>query len=84
MTFEDDAGIDGVNFNNGSIADICGEGIEEDVEMIPACRSSIDVVVGSNAIKVTHIWLHSLQQLEGLLLRYWWNWRTNFTKFKNV
>ena len=70
MSFEENAGINGINLNNISVVDISEESIEEEMEMSPTRRTSKVVVIRSYAIKVTYCWFHFLEKVKSSLFGY--------------
>ena len=49
VPLEQDDGIDDVDLSDISIVDVINKGVEEEMEMFPPSRSSVIVVVRSNA-----------------------------------
>ena len=84
MTFEDDASIDSVDLSNGNIVYIRNESIKKEIEVLPAYRTSKGVVVWSHSIKITHIRLHALEELERSFFGDSWNGGSSLAEFKNV
>ena len=84
MTFEDDAGIDSVDLSNGNIVYIRNESIKKEIEVLPAYRTSKGVVVWSHSIKITHIRLHALEELERSFFGDSWNGGSSLAEFENV
>ena len=69
MPFKKDARIDGIDFINNSIVDVIDEDGEQQVEMIPARWTSIDVVIGSEAKQVVNIWFQVHKEIKGVCFR---------------
>ena len=58
MTFEQDTGVHRVDLTNLCVVHVLSKHGEEKVEVGPADRSSMNVVVGGQAKVVAHIWFH--------------------------
>ena len=69
MTFEQYASKHCVNLSNVCVIDILYENAEHQVEVFPADRSSILVVVWSHAKVVIHLWLHFHQEFKCIIFR---------------
>ena len=84
MTFEKDACIGSVDFDNRNVVDIANESIEEKMEVSPSSWTSIVVVVWCNTVEVVHSWFHFLEKSKCIHFRYLGNLSTSFAKFNNV
>ena len=63
MTFKQYACVDGVDLLHIDVVDVTDKAVKHEVEMIPACRASLTVVIDSNSVYISDIRLHLLQQL---------------------
>ena len=84
MTFEDDTGIDSIDLSDGDVVNVRDESIKKEIEVFPTDWPSKVVVVWSHSIKVSHIWLQTLQQVQGIFLRDSWNGGSSLAEFEDV
>ena len=69
MTLVQDNGINSIEFSDRNIVEIFNDNVEKTVEMGQTFLASVDVVLGSNTVQVSYMWLDVGKNLRSFLYR---------------
>ena len=84
VTFEEDAGEDGVDLPDVGEVHVVDERGEQEVEMFPTNRASVDIVVWCDIKVVIDFRFHFAQKVKRVIFRYLWDFCTRFADFKDI